>query len=285
MRVGVGIFFDFNCSNLGAEAMFWTKTASVVHLVTGTDKVGIGTTTVPHGSVGAAKLALDGTQASADGPHVQLTTSEDDYPVLQVLCMEHDNVQLRFDSYWDGTFSRSSDAGSNFNINKNNDLLRFQYDSGVAQGALVTYDTGLSLDTSGIVGVNQKLGIGTTAVPVGGHGGAKLAIDGTDTHNTDCAIIQLTTSDGGDAYPLLQVRGSGHDNQAVYFDCYYDGATKSSDAGSNFRLTKYNDLFYISYDSGVSLSTTTCSIFRTTPATPRALPSPGTPACRSTPPA
>jgi hypothetical protein len=61
-----------------------------------------------------------------------------------------------FDAYFDGAVTRSSDAGSNFRQAKVADLLRFEYDSGVAQGSVVTWNVGITLDTSGQVGIGTN---------------------------------------------------------------------------------------------------------------------------------
>ncbi|NIT58379.1 MAG: hypothetical protein GWN00_19775 [Aliifodinibius sp.] len=111
------------------------------------DEIGIGTSTVPHGSVGYAKLAVDGTDSSADGPHVQFTTTADDYPVMSLFNYTHDNVALLFDAYYDGAW-KSSDAGSNAQIYKSSNDLLFRYDSGVSQGAAITWNEALAIDLS-----------------------------------------------------------------------------------------------------------------------------------------
>jgi hypothetical protein len=116
-------------------------------------KVGIGTTTVPHGAVGYAMLALDGAASNAAGPHMQFSVSTDDYPTLQILNWAHDNVTLNFDMYYDGGW-KSSDAGSSFQIRKITDQLRFSY--GVAgAGDVITMSTGMAMDTSGKVFIND----------------------------------------------------------------------------------------------------------------------------------
>ena len=117
--------------------------------------VGIETDKIPHGGIGYAKLAIDGTNASALGSHVQFTTASDDYPLMQILNWQHDSVRILFDSYYDGA-EKSSDAGSNFQILKSSDLFKIQYDSGVAQGGVVTWNEGLSLDTSGNIYVRTS---------------------------------------------------------------------------------------------------------------------------------
>jgi hypothetical protein len=89
---------------------------------------------VPKGGVGAAKLAIEGTDSSTAGPHVQFTTASDSYPLFQILPYTHGGIFLAFDAYWDGGW-KSSNAGSNFQIAANGNQLSFRYASGVAQGA------------------------------------------------------------------------------------------------------------------------------------------------------
>lgn len=121
---------------------------------------GVGTCTVPHGGVGYAKLAIEGTNASSAGPHVQYTTATDNYPVRQDLNWSHDNVVLCLDCYYDGQF-RSSDAGSNFVWYKGGgdaDELNLFYDTGIAQGsamslsksAMMVNSTSLVLNEDGL---------------------------------------------------------------------------------------------------------------------------------------
>ena len=110
--------------------------------------LGIGTSAIPHGSTGYAKLAIEGTNGNAAGPHFQTTTASDDYPLVQLLSWQHDNIALNFDSYYDGSW-RSSDAGSNFQMYKQSDTWKFRYDSGIAAGSIVTWETAFSINTSG----------------------------------------------------------------------------------------------------------------------------------------
>ncbi|MCH7568916.1 MAG: tail fiber domain-containing protein, partial [Nanoarchaeota archaeon] len=118
----------------------------------GNNRVGIGTTAIPHGGIGAAKFAIEGTDASTAGPHIQYTTAADDYPVFQQLNWAHDNVALNFDAYYDGAW-KSSDVGSNFQIRKVGDLFRINYDSVVAAGSTVIWSDGITINTTGDVGI------------------------------------------------------------------------------------------------------------------------------------
>jgi hypothetical protein len=109
--------------------------------------LGIGTQTVPHEGVGWAKLHLEGTANDISGPHVQMTVSADDYPLIGIYPWSHDSIYMTLDSYYDGTF-RSSDAGSNIKVQKNTDKLSFQSDTGIAQGSAVTWNDDLVWDLS-----------------------------------------------------------------------------------------------------------------------------------------
>jgi len=118
--------------------------------------VGIGTVDVPHGGVGWAKVAIEGANNAATGPHMQFTTNADDYPLIQILPLLHDNFGIFFDAYHDGV-SKSSDAGSNFFMFKNNDTLQFRSEAGIAAGNAITWFISMSIDA-----VTGNVSIGTS---------------------------------------------------------------------------------------------------------------------------
>lgn len=101
-------------------------------------KMGIGTPTVPHGGIGTAILAIEGLGSTwaLGGCHVQFTSTNDNYPSMQISNHSHDNIHIAFDAFVSsGGVWTSSDAGSSFLILKNTDLLRFGAKGGVAQGS------------------------------------------------------------------------------------------------------------------------------------------------------
>jgi len=234
-----------------AAATLWNFQASP--LVTN-GNVGIGTATIPHGGVGMAKLAIEGTSASILGPHIQTTTVLDDFPLIQIGSWTHDNMWIYFDAHADVDSTESSDAGSNFGIRKQSDQLKFLVDSGIAQGANITWDTAGYINTSSELIWNGGVGINTATIPHGGVGIAKLAIDGTNTSSAG-PHVQFTTA--ADDYPLLQIWPWQHDSVSILFDAYHTGAAwLSSDAGSNFIISKGSlgtaDTLIFGYDSGVA---------------------------------
>lgn len=164
--------------------------------------VGIGTT-APHAGVGWAKFAIDGAGTTSGGAHLQFTTTSDDYPLLQILNYTHDNISLFFDSFYDGSF-KSSDAGSNFCIRKTGDLFSIQYDSGIAVGSVLTWNTaGFIMNTSGNVGIGvnpaYRLDVVTSSVT----NVASFFNDGNSA-SYGGIIIQAGTDDGSGTVLFLQ---------------------------------------------------------------------------------
>jgi len=220
-------------------------------LTTTAGKLGIGTATVPHGGVGAALLAIDAPSASDAGPHQQFTLSDvDNYPTMQLWNHSRDNCGMILDAYWTAAGWRSSNVDSNFRVVKNANKLELGYDSGIAQGAQVIWNQGLTLGVAGLVTIPTqaniaKLGVGTATVPHGGVGLAMMALDG------GTPFIQFTTT--ADDYPLMQILPLQHDSVVITFDAYYDGAWKSSDVGSNFAIVKSSaDALEFRYDSAIA---------------------------------
>ena len=177
-----------------------------------TGALGIGRT---PGSIGNAVLELYGTDLSNAGPHLQAVTDADNYPVFALNPSRHDSVTLNFDTYFDLPAGwKSSDAGSNFQISKFNDKLKFRYDSGHAQGTSVPFNEGITLDASGNVGI------------------------GTDAHtnkfevqNTSAASAgYFNTNNGSNTNAVVDARSNGTGN------LYYGNHT-----GANGNLLRLDD--------------------------------------------
>ena len=59
-------------------------------------------------NTGMQKLMIYGPNNSVNGPHIQTFTSSDNFPLLQVMSLQHNNVTLGFDTYYDGSGYLSS---------------------------------------------------------------------------------------------------------------------------------------------------------------------------------
>ena len=107
-----------------------------------------------------------------------------------------------FDAYYDSGW-KSSDAGSNFGIYKFQDTIGLWYDSGIAKGSGVSWNTdGLILTKDGNVGIGTTTptsildidkGTGYGQITVNGSsGGCMMFRDTDDAGWTECSYLNGT---------------------------------------------------------------------------------------------
>ncbi|MBI5743149.1 MAG: hypothetical protein HY952_01235 [Elusimicrobia bacterium] len=111
-------------------------------------------------------------------------------------------------------------------------------------GTIPKFATSSSLSDSVLLEASSDIGIGRAP---GSVGAAKLELYGTDSNLAGPHFQAVTSLDN---YPVFQQLNWTHDNIGMYFDSYYDGSQRSSDAGSNFQIYKNGDYFGIRYASG-----------------------------------
>ncbi len=146
--------FDFSWSGLHTWSALGTFNA----------KLGIGTSTVPHGGVGVGILAIEGPDSSSNGPTVQFTTDSDDFPVLQLFNRAHNNTGIFFDCYFDGSEFKSADQGSNFAIRKVDDMLQFLVENSAAPGVTSDLTRALTIRSQGDIEIGDLTEPGVTGV-------------------------------------------------------------------------------------------------------------------------
>jgi hypothetical protein len=169
-------------------------------------KLGIGTTGAPKGGIGSGLVFIEGTDNSATvSPHVQITTSADNYPLMTLYNRQHDRMGIAFDAYIDPALAggagdwASSDAGSNFLIFKVVDSLRFSHGAGVAAGSSLAWTLSGAIDTSG------KWSFGPTASPA-----ARVQIT-EPTIGNEVLRLQSTATNDDPNYRAFQARGATTD--------------------------------------------------------------------------
>lgn len=152
-----------------------------------------------------ARLTLKGTDSTyAGGPHMETYTTADSFPQLQILPYTHDNVNISFDAYWDGSAWKSSDAGSNFQFRKSADVLGIWGDTGITAGNTLTWDQLFSIPTAG--GFTSQIYTATTNSAVG-HSAFTLNTTGTAANGLGPAIFFNVEDDGGTVRNAADIRG------------------------------------------------------------------------------
>ena len=250
----------------GAPKFWWDESEDNFALSKGllvSSELGIATTAVPHGGVGAAKLAIEGTNDSTAGPHIQATTASDDYPLWSLYPWAHDQVFMGWDSYFDGTW-KSSDAGSNYLIVKVTDKLIWRYDSGISAGSEITWNDGFSLDASGIVTFEGKVIIDHTSteallVRKNTDGGDVFTVDTTNKLvgvNTIQAGIPFTVKSlGGESNVFAVYNGDGTQIFRMVEDASKHGFMGAHNSGGaeNSRIAGGSDSFLSALNSNVGI--------------------------------
>lgn len=146
-------------------------------IVTGST-IGVNTSSVPHDSVGSALFAIEGTdQNIAAGPHWQITTSADNYPLFQMFNYQHDNISFGWDSYYDAGGWKSGDVGSNFLLSKSSDALTFYSGGGNAQGAGIAWTTSMAISNAGNWTMGDNLTLAAPTVSANTVTGSTVVMD------------------------------------------------------------------------------------------------------------
>jgi len=146
-----GHSFTMNNGLYIAADIFQARDASGVQLLEDggkglsiVDSTGISTFTAP--------LNIEGTASSTTlGPILGLQFTGDSYKAMELRPYSHDDISISFDAYYNAGAGQwqSSDAGSNFLIQKSSDDLKIQCRNGIAQGSAIAWSDGVTFASSG----------------------------------------------------------------------------------------------------------------------------------------
>jgi len=122
----------------------------------------------------------------------ECSTTNDVYPLLHCLPYTHDDVYLNFDAYWDSAgIWRSSSLNGNFTIHKDTTVVEFMYDSGVAQGSMLSWNVGLKMNlTDGLLTSSQ-----TYSNDIGGTAGRVMFMKSSGEMGTNSNALSCKTTD------------------------------------------------------------------------------------------
>ena len=128
-----------------------TITNLTVSNLTGTNI--FATKTINSGS----NIVLNGVANSMTGAHIFYYTSDGaTYPTRQYLQLGHDNTNITFDQYYDGSNWIASSTTASYAINKNGGNLLFRYAPATGANTQVTTPTALELNSSGQIQVQTS---------------------------------------------------------------------------------------------------------------------------------
>lgn len=147
----------------------------------------------------------------SNGPNVTVTTSTDSFPVYQQLVLDHDNVSLNFDSYQNTAGNwLSGYYNSQFQLEKANDRLAFNWSNNVSQGSSLTWNTALAINNSGGISIGNgtpfnrlltgTLIFGTTGSTVGTH--QTSVTFGQTLPSTSYTVLLSPESTGSDVFSV-----------------------------------------------------------------------------------
>ena len=115
-----------------------------------------GNSTLSGTVVTLSNLNRTGPRYSLGGPHENVYTTNDVYPVYQKLVWGHDNISMGFDAYFNGSQWLSGDTSTAFQIMKlsSNFMIRPSASTNTPGGVVSWTSAGLLMDSTGRVGVN-----------------------------------------------------------------------------------------------------------------------------------
>ena len=179
------------------------------------------------------KLSIAGPCNSYDGPHLSFYVDEDiDYPLMQILNLDHDNIAQGYDAYWNGSNWISCSDTGNFKVEKSFGQYGIYSSSCNAPGEEPTWSPAI------IVNSNSFLGFGTYDTT------HRVTIFGENSSFLGPHTAVYTDADY--EYPIYQQLNWSHDLIAQAYDAYYtSNGWISASATGNFKIEKYDSKFMI----------------------------------------
>lgn len=177
------------CSSAG-------KIVECAGITMGSYTLKIGESGVSTSTTLVTKLLVQGTAGSgtSTGANAAFYGSADQYPMMEILGYNHNDVAILFDAYYSSGYKSSSSSG-NFQIQKTASAFNIQYASGVAAGSAVTFATALGITPGGIVDVGSLDADSVqinTALLLPNVGGGTTVLDYYDTWDS-CTMHILWT--------------------------------------------------------------------------------------------
>lgn len=168
---------------------------------TGAQVIGNGPSTALNGASIAGLILTSTTSGTLTAPHVSVYANNSTYPIYQQLNWQSDNVSLNFDTYFDGSFFRTSSNAAGYQIYKINGSLRFNAIASTGTGSTTNAVTAMSINSAAQVGINTT----TPAFPLDVSGQGRFASIGAN----QLTLLNSSTANVQDACEVKFDRTAG----------------------------------------------------------------------------
>jgi hypothetical protein len=216
-----------------------------------------------YGQTSSTSINLDKLTVDTTTTNYTILTSSDTNNILEISSSGYPALELHNTTHEDSDGGRESQI--NFRGEQSGEeittLARIQASHDGAlddeKGDLIFYTNDgsdgdapterMRMESDGNIEIPGELHIGGETKPALGSLDAKLWLGGTDSSAS--AGPNLVMYGSANSYPYMHIFSYTHDDIHLLFDSYYDGAWKSSDAGSSFKIMKKSDTLSWQYDT------------------------------------
>lgn len=131
--------------------------------------------------------------STGNSGHFRTYISTDALPCISLETFAHDNMALNFDCHYSSAWT-SSDPGSNFQLYKHTDGLRFNASGGVTEGSTITWTTAMRITPSGVCYFNTAPFVGADNVVVQSSATNTVTSTGAIAHSFQIDLRKMGTT-------------------------------------------------------------------------------------------
>jgi hypothetical protein len=192
LRVSNSVLSNVTVNNLfqsNGSLQIYGDTHTIGSIIVSGGNIAIGSTNPNQ------KLKLNGPVGSVnDGPHIQVTLDNSNYPLFHQLNWSRDNIAMVFDGYYEGGTWRTSSTSASYKIYKYNERFQLSVANGTAGSDVGMYTPALTIVSSGNIGIGTDTPASWAKLDIGG----RLRTTGhITTNNTNGVTSVISPENGG----------------------------------------------------------------------------------------